>query len=131
MKRCIESRTVNRCILMPKKLVFFFRGKTAYEVKECDWSSDVCSSDLYGARTDFPGFLVVGVSQSGRTPEIVRSVHAARAAGGRTVAVTNDSSSPLAHAADLTVGLDAGPERVVRPGPGDRTLHRRQPGQSA
>ena len=25
---------------------FFFKQKTAYEVKECDWSSDVCSSDL-------------------------------------------------------------------------------------
>ena len=26
--------------------VFFFRQETAYEIKECDWSSDVCSSDL-------------------------------------------------------------------------------------
>ena len=26
--------------------VFFFKQKTAYEIKECDWSSDVCSSDL-------------------------------------------------------------------------------------
>ena len=25
---------------------FFFKQKTAYEIKECDWSSDVCSSDL-------------------------------------------------------------------------------------
>ena len=27
--------------------IFFFKQKTAYEIKECDWSSDVCSSDLY------------------------------------------------------------------------------------
>ena len=27
-------------------VVFFFKQKTAYEIKECDWSSDVCSSDL-------------------------------------------------------------------------------------
>ena len=26
---------------------FFFKQKTAYEIKECDWSSDVCYSDLY------------------------------------------------------------------------------------
>src|SRR5210317_2285947 len=26
--------------------VFFFEQKTAYEISECDWSSDVCSSDL-------------------------------------------------------------------------------------
>src|ERR1051326_2839656 len=27
-------------------LFFFFKQKTAYEIKECDWSSDMCSSDL-------------------------------------------------------------------------------------
>ena len=28
------------------KGVFFFKQKTAYEMRNCDWSSDVCSSDL-------------------------------------------------------------------------------------
>src|SRR3546814_9206924 len=28
--------------------VFFFKQKTAYEVRISDWSSDVCSSDLLG-----------------------------------------------------------------------------------
>ena len=28
------------------EIIFFFKQKTAYEIKECDWSSDVCSSDL-------------------------------------------------------------------------------------
>jgi len=27
---------------------FFFKQKTAYEISDCDWSSDVCSSDLPG-----------------------------------------------------------------------------------
>ena len=31
---------------------FFFKQKTAYEIKECDWSSDVCSSDLDGTSTN-------------------------------------------------------------------------------
>ena len=31
---------------MKKKKFFIFKQKTAYEIKECDWSSDVCSSDL-------------------------------------------------------------------------------------
>ena len=30
-------------------MFFFFKQKTAYEIKECDWSSDVCSSDLIPA----------------------------------------------------------------------------------
>ena len=29
-----------------KYVVFFVKQKKAYEIKECDWSSDVCSSDL-------------------------------------------------------------------------------------
>src|ERR1051326_6568912 len=39
--RCKYSRGV-ACICF-----FFFKQKTAYEIKECDWSSDVCSSDLH------------------------------------------------------------------------------------
>ena len=34
--------------------VFFFKQKTAYEIYQCDWSSDVCSSDLRLARTLSP-----------------------------------------------------------------------------
>src|SRR5881397_322037 len=29
---------------------FFFKQKTAYEMAQCDWSSDVCSSDLHGMK---------------------------------------------------------------------------------
>ena len=32
-------------------IFFFFKQKTAYEILTCDWSSDVCSSDLGGAAT--------------------------------------------------------------------------------
>src|SRR3546814_955836 len=31
-------------------VVFFFKQKTAYEMRISDWSSDVCSSDLWTAR---------------------------------------------------------------------------------
>ena len=33
-------------------MFFFFKQKTAYEIKECDWSSDVCSSDLVEMERD-------------------------------------------------------------------------------
>src|SRR3546814_1789341 len=33
-------------------LFFFFKQKTAYEMRISDWSSDVCSSDLAGAQDD-------------------------------------------------------------------------------
>ena len=34
------------CVFCVFLFFFFFKQKTAYEIKECDWSSDVCSSDL-------------------------------------------------------------------------------------
>src|SRR3546814_6081959 len=34
------------CIIMCVMFVFFFKQKTAYEMRISDWSSDVCSSDL-------------------------------------------------------------------------------------
>ena len=37
---------------------FFFKQKTAYEIKECDWSSDVCSSDLSGTLDSECGIFI-------------------------------------------------------------------------
>ena len=34
------------CCVSDVVLFFFFKQKTAYEIVDCDWSSDVCSSDL-------------------------------------------------------------------------------------
>ncbi|HTW10949.1 MAG TPA: SIS domain-containing protein [Acidimicrobiales bacterium] len=68
---------------------------------------------LYGARTDFRGYLMVAVSQSGKTPEIVEVVERARGLGARAIAITNDADSPLASAADIVVALEAGTERAV------------------
>jgi glutamine---fructose-6-phosphate transaminase (isomerizing) len=67
----------------------------------------------YGARTDLDGWVVVAVSQSGRTPEIVSAVQAMEARGARTVAVTNGEDSDLARTAHASVALGAGAERAV------------------
>jgi len=67
----------------------------------------------YGARVDYTGQLVIGLSQSGATPEIVSTCERLRAVGACVIAVTNDPDSPLAVAADLSLALRAGPERAV------------------
>jgi glucosamine--fructose-6-phosphate aminotransferase (isomerizing) len=67
----------------------------------------------YGARTDASGWLVVGVSQSGATPEIVDVVERLRATGGHAIAITNDPGSPLASASEAVIELGAGEERAV------------------
>ena len=43
----MEQMTHNIVTVVPVSLLFFFfKQKTAYEIYQCDWSSDVCSSDL-------------------------------------------------------------------------------------
>ena len=68
---------------------------------------------LYGARPNLADALVVGISQSGRSPDIVAVIDEARRQGALTVALTNDADSPLADSADHVVDLQAGPERAT------------------
>jgi glutamine---fructose-6-phosphate transaminase (isomerizing) len=67
----------------------------------------------YRARVDLSGVLAVGVSQSGATEEIVRTLAWARECGARTIAVTNVAGSPLATDADLALVTQAGEELAV------------------
>lgn len=67
----------------------------------------------YSARVDYSGQLVIGLSQSGATPEIVSTCERLRAAGARVIAVTNDPASPLAAAAHLSLPVRAGRELAV------------------
>jgi glucosamine--fructose-6-phosphate aminotransferase (isomerizing) len=59
------------------------------------------------------GVAAIGISQSGRSPDIVAVLAAARAQGRPTIAITNDERSPLAEQADVIVPLGAGEERSV------------------
>jgi glucosamine--fructose-6-phosphate aminotransferase (isomerizing) len=67
----------------------------------------------YRSELDLTGALVVAISQSGRTEEIVQTQDWARGCGAATIAVTNVEGSPLATAADLALVTRAGPERAV------------------
>jgi glutamine---fructose-6-phosphate transaminase (isomerizing) len=68
---------------------------------------------LYGAPPRMEGALVIGISQSGQSPDIVAVVEAARQQGRPTLAITNDGESPLARAADDVIQLHVGHERSV------------------
>jgi len=67
----------------------------------------------YGIDVDYRGQLVIAVSQSGATPEIVRTLRALQDSGGRGLAITNEPGSPLARAAAHTIQLEMGVERAV------------------
>lgn len=57
--------------------------------------------------------VVIGISQSGQSPDVVAVVREGRRQGAVTVAITNDPASPLARAAAFPLLLHAGPERAV------------------
>jgi glutamine---fructose-6-phosphate transaminase (isomerizing) len=67
----------------------------------------------YGAPLDLSGSVVVALSQSGETPDVVEYVRRTRERGALTVAVTNDPGSELSTAAELMLPLAAGPEQAV------------------
>src|SRR3546814_4117282 len=64
--------------------VFFFKQKTAYEMRISDWSSDVCSSDLTAARR--PGL------QQRFLHQVVRDVAIARQGPAEGAEMGNDRS---------------------------------------
>ncbi|KPK91273.1 MAG: glucosamine--fructose-6-phosphate aminotransferase [Anaerolineae bacterium SM23_ 63] len=57
--------------------------------------------------------LVMGISQSGQSPDIVSVVEEGRRQGQPTVAITNDPQSPLGSVADHVIQLHTGRERSV------------------
>ena len=84
----------------PRNVMFVARGTSDHAA-------------LYGARPDFTDTLVIGVSQSGGSPDLTGVLSAARETGGLTLAVTNNPDSPLAQAAELSIDVAAGHERAV------------------
>jgi glutamine---fructose-6-phosphate transaminase (isomerizing) len=67
----------------------------------------------YHATVDWHGYLVVALSQSGATPEIISACQAMRAAGAAVAGISNEPHSPLADTVDLLLETDAGPELAI------------------
>lgn len=67
----------------------------------------------YSSKPELKDVLMLSISQSGGSPDLVRSLEVARSSGALTIAVTNKDDSPLALAAHEHVDVLAGPERAV------------------
>lgn len=68
---------------------------------------------IYQVDTDYRGQLVLGISQSGATPEIVQTLRGMQEGGGRGLGITNDPDSALATTAHAAIALELGVERAV------------------
>ena len=122
-KACHEAATAVRA-LDPAFLVTIARGSSDHA---CTYLKYVCElmlglpvasvgpsvASVYGAPLRLKNSLSLTVSQSGQSPDIVKMTHAARRDGAHTIAITNDTASPLANEADRVLDIHAGPERSV------------------
>lgn len=70
-------------------------------------------ASVYHTRLRLPGAVLVTISQSGRSPDLLAFQAAARAGGALAVALVNDTTGPLAAEADIAIPLHAGPELSV------------------
>ncbi len=70
-------------------------------------------TSVYAAEQRWQDALFIAISQSGKSPDLVRNAQAAKIAGARVVALVNVVDSPLAAIADTVIPLHAGPERSV------------------
>ena len=68
---------------------------------------------LYETPPDLSEALVIGISQSGQSPDIVEVLTEARRQGRPSLAITNEIDSPLAQAAEHSIPLHAGKEKAV------------------
>lgn len=69
--------------------------------------------NLYHAKMRFDKCLVFGLSQSGMSPDICNAFQSAKDSGAMTVALVNQTASPLADEADYVVPVWAGSEKSV------------------
>jgi glucosamine--fructose-6-phosphate aminotransferase (isomerizing) len=76
-------------------------------------SAALSVSSVYAAHQNMDGVLYLAISQSGKSPDLLASVRAAKEAGAFTIALVNDVTSPLAQLVDEVLPLHAGPELSV------------------
>jgi glucosamine--fructose-6-phosphate aminotransferase (isomerizing) len=70
-------------------------------------------TSLYASRSHFRNTIVLAISQSGKSPDLLASAEAARKSGAYIVAMVNAEDSPLAQLADFTIPLGAGEEKSI------------------
>ena len=71
------------------------------------------TASAFGVTLKYPRSVMLAVSQSGESPDLLETVRSAQGAGVAVIAFTNDPSSTLARLGEVHVALSAGPELSV------------------
>lgn len=90
-------------------------AKYLLEIRKGIFTASVGPSvtSVYAVAPSMQGALFYTVSQSGRSPDILRVAEAARASADLTLAFVNDAASPLAEICEVVLPVNAWPERSV------------------
>ncbi|NES28714.1 SIS domain-containing protein [Micromonospora terminaliae] len=108
----------------PRHVVFTARGTSDHAALYAAYLTEIrlnlpaglaspSAVTVFGARPDLSDALVVGVSQSGGSPDLAEVLRVARESGALTLAVTNNPESRLVETAELSIDIAAGHERAV------------------
>jgi glucosamine--fructose-6-phosphate aminotransferase (isomerizing) len=122
--RAIQGAAAQIVAWQPRHVIFTARGTSDHAALYAAYLTEIrlgipaglaspSAITVYGARPDLRDALVIGVSQSGGSPDLCEVVRVAREQGAHTLAVTNNPGSPLTAAAELSVDVGAGQERAV------------------
>jgi glucosamine--fructose-6-phosphate aminotransferase (isomerizing) len=70
-------------------------------------------ASVYRRNLDLRDQLFIAISQSGRSADLIAAAEMARSAGAITAAIVNEADSPLAHACEFVLSIEAGPELSI------------------
>lgn len=122
-KPCNELVTTLKS-LKPTMIMMIARGSSdhagvfAKYLFEVEMGIPVCAaapsvSGIFNKQLNLDNALVIVISQSGRSPDILQQVKVAKQGGAYTIALVNDETSPLASLCDAVLPLGAGKELAV------------------
>jgi glucosamine--fructose-6-phosphate aminotransferase (isomerizing) len=113
----VRERGIDRAVLVARGTSDHVAIYARYLLEaRCALSASLAAPSLYTTYrppVDLSRALVLGISQSGRTPEIVAALEFAAGRGALVAALTNDAGSPLAAAVPHALVTAAGEERSV------------------
>lgn len=111
-------------IIEPKSVMIIGRGSSDHagvfakylievELNIPTSSAALSISSVYGKTLKLDSAIAIVISQSGRSPDILKQAEMAKAGGAYCIALVNDASSPLKDIVDVVIPLRAGKEIAV------------------
>src|SRR6266481_7080587 len=84
-------------------MFFFFSSRRRHTRWNCDWSSDVCSSDLLDIQHEFPGGVVMNAGYNGAKGTRLDTKRALVVPGGQPFVYESSEGNSILHAASVRV----------------------------